>query len=137
MQVNSVGRADPNSAISGAIQQASGANQQLGQQAFLKLLVTQLTNQDPLQPQDQSQMLAQLAQFSTVEGVNNLAASQTKLQAASLLGKTVDATVVANSVPQTVSGVVSAVHYDTSGVHITVKGSTADITLDQISQVRN
>lgn len=137
MPVSSVGSGDATGTISGAIQQATGAGQQLGEQAFLKLLVTQLTNQDPLQPQDQSQMLAQLAQFSTVEGVNNLAASQSKLQAASLLGKTVDATVVTNNKPETISGKVSAVHYDAQGTHVTLEGSSADVTLDQISQVRN
>jgi flagellar basal-body rod modification protein FlgD len=136
MPVSSVGSADAGAALDSAIQQ-SGSNQQLGQQAFLKLLVTQLTNQDPLQPQDQSQMLAQLAQFSTVEGVNNLASSQSKLQAAGLLGKTVDAQVVTNNQPQTVSGKVSAVHYDSQGIHLTLAGSTEDITLDQISQVSN
>src|SRR5690242_2558956 len=102
MPVSSVSGADPSQALSGALQQTS--SNQLGEQQFLQLLVTQLTNQDPLQPQDQSQFLAQLAQFSTVEGVNNMAASQAKVQAASLLGKTVDALVVTNNVPQSFSG---------------------------------
>ena len=39
----------------------------LGQDAFLKLLVTQLQHQDPTQPQDTNQMLSQLAQFSSLE----------------------------------------------------------------------
>src|SRR4051794_6812639 len=98
MAINPLSAADPSSAsgdLGAAVQQAGGG--QLGEQAFLKLLVTQLTNQDPLQPQDNSQFLAQLAQFSTVEGVNNVAASQQKLQASNLLGKTVDALVVANN----------------------------------------
>src|SRR5438128_9127762 len=101
--------------LNSAVQQSTG-NQALGQDAFLKLLVTQLTNQDPLNPQDQSAFLAQLAQFSTVEGVNNMATSQAKIQAASLLGKTVDAQVVSNNVPRSVSGQVTAVRYDTCGV---------------------
>src|SRR5437016_2166420 len=110
MPVNSVGASDPASALSAAAQHTGN---QLGQQEFLKLLVTQLTNQDPLNPQDQSAFLAQLAQFSTVEGVNNMATSQAKIQAASLLGKTVDAQVVSNNVPRSVSGQVTAVRYDT------------------------
>src|SRR5438552_13338226 len=110
MPVTPVGASDPTQALTSTVQQAAG--NQLGEQQFLKLLVTQLTNQDPLQPQDQSQFLAQLAQFSTVEGVNNMAASQAKVQAASLLGKTVDAEVVTNNVPSAFTGKVTAVRYD-------------------------
>ena len=134
MNVNTVGSKDPSAALTSAVQQSTGS--QLGQQEFLKLLVTQLTNQDPLQPQDQAQFLAQLAQFSTVEGVNNLSASQAKVQAASLLGKTVDAQVVTNNVPSTLSGQVTAVRYDTSGVHLKI-GAQSEITLGQVQQVRN
>ncbi len=44
----------------------------LGQDAFLQLLVTQLEHQDPLQPQDDSQFLAQLAQFSSLEQLTEI-----------------------------------------------------------------
>ena len=47
----------------------------LGQDAFLKLLVTQLQHQDPLQPQDDSQFLAQLATFSSLEQLTQMNAS--------------------------------------------------------------
>jgi len=49
----------------------------LGENAFLQLLVTQLKNQDPTQPQDSSQFLAQLAQFSQLE---QLAQINTQIQ---------------------------------------------------------
>jgi len=42
-------------------------NQDLGQDAFLKLMMTQLAHQDPLSPMDNQQMIAQMAQFSSVE----------------------------------------------------------------------
>jgi len=134
MAVSALGTTDPTAAVTSAVQQTNG--NQLGQQEFLKLLVTQLTNQDPLNPQDQSQFLAQLAQFSTVEGVNNVAASQSKLQAANLLGKNVDAEIVTNNVPSVLSGQVTAVRYDTSGIHLNIDNKT-EITLDQVQQVRN
>lgn len=134
MSVNAIGASDSTQALNSAVQQSAG--NQLGEQQFLKLLVTQLTNQDPLQPQDQSQFLAQLAQFSTVEGVNNVAASQAKVQAANLLGKTVDAQVVTNNVPSTLSGQVTAVRYDSTGVHLKL-GAKTEITLDQVQQVRD
>ena len=45
----------------------SAANKTLGQEAFLNLLIAQLRNQDPLNPVDNTQMIAQLAQFSQLE----------------------------------------------------------------------
>lgn len=59
------------SASSGAL---TGAAQQLGKNEFLKLLVAQLQNQDPLKPQDNSAFVAELAQFSNLEqtvGIND------------------------------------------------------------------
>lgn len=46
---------------------AAAANQQLGKQEFLKLLVTQLRNQNPMNPMKGREMAVQLAQFSSVE----------------------------------------------------------------------
>ena len=50
-------------------------NDELGQDAFLQLLVTQLQNQDPLDPQDNSSYIAELAQFSALEQMTNVAKS--------------------------------------------------------------
>lgn len=44
----------------------------LGKQDFMNLLITQLTNQDPLAPQDSVEFVSQLAQFSGLEQLNNL-----------------------------------------------------------------
>jgi flagellar basal-body rod modification protein FlgD len=44
----------------------------LDQSDFLKLMTTQMANQDPFQPQDNTQMIAQMAQFSTVTGIQQL-----------------------------------------------------------------
>lgn len=45
---------------------------ELNKDAFLQLMVTQMQNQDPMNPTDNAQMLAQLAQFSSLEQMNNL-----------------------------------------------------------------
>jgi flagellar basal-body rod modification protein FlgD len=58
----------------GALSKAVGGDNSLGQEAFLKLLVAQLKNQDPLNPQENSDFVAQLAQFSSLEqsiGIND------------------------------------------------------------------
>ncbi|PYY66483.1 flagellar biosynthesis protein FlgD, partial [Pseudomonas jessenii] len=84
--------------LASAAGSASG-NKALGKDAFLQLLVTQLKNQNPLEPQDNGAFVAQLAQFSSLEGittlndtVSGLASnynSSQALQASSLVGRSV------------------------------------------------
>lgn len=47
-------------------------NSQIGRDQFMELLVTQLRNQDPLEPVNQQDFLGQLAQFSSLEGIERL-----------------------------------------------------------------
>ena len=56
------------------------SKQTLGQEDFLTLLVTQLQNQDPLNPLDNEAFVAQLAQFSTVSGINEVSSSLGRLE---------------------------------------------------------
>jgi flagellar basal-body rod modification protein FlgD len=89
-----------NSASANAAAAASGASSSADiEQRFLKLLVTQLNNQDPLNPMQNAELTSQLAQMSTVSGIEKLntalaglvsqsGASQV-LQAASLIGYSV------------------------------------------------
>lgn len=86
------------SASASALASAATSGNSL-QNTFLKLLVTQLQNQDPLNPADNAQITSQMAQISTVDGINQLnttlqamAASfsaNQSLQATSLIGKSV------------------------------------------------
>lgn len=74
-------------------------NNDLGKNEFLELLVAQLNNQNPLEPQENGEFIGQLAQFSTVEGVEKLNSSMETilsgyqssqaLQASSLVGRKV------------------------------------------------
>lgn len=59
-----------NSSSSDAISNAAGGS--LGKDEFVKLLVTQMQNQDPLNPMDGKDLAAQLAQFSSVEQLMNI-----------------------------------------------------------------
>ena len=54
---------------------ATPKNNSLGKDAFLQLLVTQLQHQDPTKPQDQGEMIAQLATFSSLEKLTQIATS--------------------------------------------------------------
>ena len=56
-----------------------GASDTLGQNDFLKLMTTQLQNQDPFAPMDNGDFIAQMAQFSTVTGISEVNASLEKL----------------------------------------------------------
>lgn len=77
----------------------AAGKEELGKNEFLELLVAQLNNQNPLEPQDNGDFIAQLAQFSTVEGVEKLNSSMETilsgyhssqaLQASSLVGRKV------------------------------------------------
>ena len=86
-------------------------------QSLLRIILTQLTYQDPLKPIDNYQFVSRLAQFSQLQQsqtlndqVTSLLAAQAATQATSLLGKTVD--VASNA--STISGVVKSVSF-TSG----------------------
>ncbi|PIE37518.1 MAG: flagellar biosynthesis protein FlgD, partial [Gammaproteobacteria bacterium] len=69
---------------------------ELGEDEFLRLMLAQLGAQDPFQPMENGEFIAQMAQFSSVQGVNEMAESMDKLvesfsasqslQAASLVG---------------------------------------------------
>jgi flagellar basal-body rod modification protein FlgD len=57
----------PTSSQSNSLAASSGTDALANEQTFLKLLVAQMKNQDPTQPQDGTQFVAQLAQFSSLE----------------------------------------------------------------------
>ncbi len=70
---------------------------QLGKDDFLKLLITQLSNQDPTNPMEDTEFISQMAQFSSLEQMTNMSTSFTKManfitsqEAASTIGRTVE-----------------------------------------------
>jgi len=81
------------------IKQDTTQKKDLGKNEFLELLVAQLNNQNPLEPQENGEFIAQLAQFSQVEGIEKLNTSMGSLlsgyqssqalQASSLVGRKV------------------------------------------------
>ncbi|WP_226478022.1 flagellar hook assembly protein FlgD [Pseudomonas sp. MWU16-30323] len=138
--------ATDNSSVADAAKSATG-NQSLGKDAFLQLLVTQLKNQNPLSPQDNGAFVAQLAQFSSLEGINTLNdsvnaissnfSSSQALQASSLVGRSVitqtDKAMVDTSKSMTGSVAVTAATGNVS-VKITDKDGNVVRTIDMGAQ---
>jgi flagellar basal-body rod modification protein FlgD len=91
-------------------EQTRVAVNQLGKDEFLKLLIAQLQNQDPLSPQDNTEMVAQMAQFSTLEAMTNLSSAFLQNQAYSMIGKGILGQIVdANSgIAREVAGLVDS-----------------------------
>jgi flagellar basal-body rod modification protein FlgD len=86
------------------------AQQELGKDDFLKLLITQLQNQDPTNPMKDKEFIAQMAQFSSLEQMNNMSEQFSKLsgklqsgQAMNTLGKHVEVSTETGPVSGTVS----------------------------------
>jgi hypothetical protein len=75
-----------------AAQTAAAANQTLTQANFLQLLVTQMSSQDPLNPQSDTEFAAQLAQFSALQQSQAMSQNMSVLQANSMIGETVTVT---------------------------------------------
>ena len=87
---------------------------ELGKDDFLKLLIAQLSHQDPTKPTDNTQMIAQMAQFSSLEQMTNMNQEFAKMnqmlvssQGVNTIGKTVDLDIGGT----TTTGVVEAVTY--------------------------
>lgn len=82
MQVNATGQS------AAATTKANGLmDGGLGKDAFLKILIAQMRNQDPLNPTDGTAMVAQLAQFSTLEQLQNLNTKLDSMVNLQLLGE--------------------------------------------------
>lgn len=115
----------------------------LGFDALLKIILTQLTYQDPLKPMDNFEFVSQLAQFSQIQQgqttndrLQTLVGAQATGQATGLLGMTVD--IPAGSA--TLSGKVVAVVFDNGTPRITIEtaqGQTiSGLSISSVTQVR-
>lgn len=99
MAINSINSLLDTSSASQATSSVNTSNQSLTQEDFFSLLSTQLSMQDPSNPVDNDQMIAQMASFSTVDGIgklndqivnlNTVMTSSQALQASGLVGQKV------------------------------------------------
>jgi len=90
------GSSSSTSSVQQAVSQSqSGSSSILGKDAFLQLLVTQLANQDPTNPMEDREFIAQMAQFSSLEQMNNVASELRGLRqlfslSTDLIGKSIE-----------------------------------------------
>jgi flagellar basal-body rod modification protein FlgD len=118
--------AQSNSGITSTKSKALGSSN-LDKDSFLKLLVTQMQNQDPLNPSTDTQFVSQLATFSQLEQLQNLSASSEKSQAFSLVGKEVILeTTDSNGKTQYINGTVDFINVSGSQVKLSVDGTLYD-----------
>jgi flagellar basal-body rod modification protein FlgD len=112
-------------------------------ESLLRIILTQLTYQDPLKPMDNFEFVSQLAQFSQLQvgqtgndRLQTLVSAQASLQGAGLLGRRVDVGAGA----QTISGIVRAVAFQNGEPRLTLETSggqtLSGISLGSISQIR-
>lgn len=126
------------SAINGtsaASQAVTTKNDMVGKDEFFELLITQLSNQDPLNPMEDRDFITQLAQFSTLEGMQELNTGFNELRGISMLGRTVAATRDASGEYQSdvVIGMVEGVSH--SGDRIMLNLGEESVYLDNVKIV--
>ena len=152
MSVSSViSQMQTNTAIAESKQEKSSSNDITDSNMFLKLMLKQMEQQDPTEPTDNSQWLAQMAQYSSVEAMNNLNASFSEVsnkinelsetvnssniisQTLSLVGKDVTVTVPVLDEngkvisTQDISGKVDEVSFENGDGMINLNGNTYSI----------
>ncbi|HEY0249497.1 MAG TPA: flagellar hook capping FlgD N-terminal domain-containing protein, partial [Gryllotalpicola sp.] len=147
-QAEPKGTTMPIDGITGSVDQAAQAaalaanasskkSQTMDSEVFMKLLVTQLQNQDPSSPMDTDQMISQTTQLAMMEQLTNLSTTQTegfalqmRVAASELIGRQVS---YANSDGDTVSGTVSSVSF--AGAVPTVTVGNDQIQLDALTGI--
>jgi flagellar basal-body rod modification protein FlgD len=133
MTVSATSSTTASTSTTGTSSSKVGAAAGMGKDDFMKLLIAQLKNQDPLKPMDDKEFITQLAQFSSLEAsekmtkqMEELTGSQMLVQAATLIGKQVTAKLENGDV---VSGTISQVKMISGQPTAVVNGREIDTSL--------
>ena len=133
------GTGSATNAASAATSPTTNPKSILGKDDFLKLMVTQLQNQDPLNPTDDKDFMGQMAQFTSVEQLTNMATAIDRMSTASqstqsiaLIGKTVT---YKKDDETTAEGVATSVAFGDDGA-ITIAVGDDQVKPNQIVKVK-
>ncbi|NOU84873.1 flagellar hook capping protein [Paenibacillus sp. LMG 31460] len=116
-------------------------NNTLGKDDFLKILITQLQNQDPTQPLQDKEFIAQMAQFTSVEQLTNMAGEMKLMRqslgfVSGLIGKSITWTDIDSSGASVEkSGVIDSITFKDGNQYANVKGE--EISLDKLKKIEN
>ena len=119
---------------------SSNALNDLGKDAFLKLLIAELSNQDPLNPMEDREFISQMATFSSLEQMQNMnstlekMAEANKFSAVSYIGKAVAFTKGSGEDAQQVAALVNAVWFDPNGKAV-LDTTEGEIPLEDVEGV--
>lgn len=87
--MSTISAASSNMIIESSTATYENPNATLGEQEFIELLITQLQNQDPLEPMDTTEMTSQLTEFSTLDQLEQMNSNMASMNSFSTLGKEV------------------------------------------------
>lgn len=128
--------------VSAVTDATTSAGNTMSIQDFMKVMMTQLTYQDPTKPMDNQEFLAQIAQFTSLEqtqqmntNIQALVSYQSMQQSVGLIGRTVNVTT--GNGPQT--GTVASIDFSGSSPQLTIttsSGSLSGIGLNQITSIK-
>ena len=115
-------------------QQVKTAQNEMGKDQFLQLLVAQLQNQDPMSPQENTEFIAQMAQFSALEAMNNMSEAFLQSQTFSLVGRGIIGFVSdLNGVSSQVIGIVDSAGVENGKPYVMV--GDKKVLAENVSQV--
>jgi flagellar basal-body rod modification protein FlgD len=123
MQVTSATTAAANSTDS-----VASPSSALNQNDFLKLLVAQMQYQDPMNPQSDTQMASQMAQFTSLQQATQSSAALAMIQANGLVGNTVTVQADPQNPQSTATGVVQGVVLNSGTPEILMNGSLYNLS---------
>ena len=115
----------------------TNSNSALGKDDFLNILVTELQNQDPTNPMDDTQFISQMAQFSSLEQMQNMSQTTALQQAVQSIGSYVKAEVTGtDGNTQLIYGQVTSVQKSGTDVYLTL-GNGTQIKTSEVESTMN
>jgi len=110
---------------------SSQGTERLGKEDFLKLLITELRNQDPLDPLDSKEYISQLSQFSTLEQMQNINLQLANLSAVNIVGQYVSAI----HGEKEISGLVTGIVFEKSGISVLIGDDEIKVPLENVFKI--